>query len=49
MNSIVARAMTTLGLVAACRGDYEPARALHTEALAEARSFADPPRQRTRT
>ena len=41
MNSHVARAMTTLGLVAASRGDHERARTLHTDALAEAQSFAD--------
>jgi len=41
MNAYVAKTMTTLGLVAALRGDHDRARAMHSEALAAARSFDD--------
>ena len=41
-NSMVARVMTTLGLIAARRGDHDRARTMHSDALAAARSFDDP-------
>ena len=42
MNAHVARTMTTLGLIAARRGDIERAHTMHSEALTAARTFDDP-------